>query len=57
MRDSTEYDTHRCRETLTIEGLGWAQFSLSALTMLSTIAWMQESRWKRRLDEVLEMPV
>uniref|UniRef100_D8PPV2 MARVEL domain-containing protein n=2 Tax=Schizophyllum commune (strain H4-8 / FGSC 9210) TaxID=578458 RepID=D8PPV2_SCHCM len=46
-----------CRETLTIEGLGWAQFSLSALTMLSTIAWMQESRWKRRLDEVLEMPV
>ncbi|TRM66348.1 hypothetical protein BD626DRAFT_546639 [Schizophyllum amplum] len=39
-----------CRQTLTVEGLGWAQFSLSALTMLSTLAWMQQSRLKRKLD-------
>ncbi|KAI0068348.1 hypothetical protein BV25DRAFT_1818747 [Artomyces pyxidatus] len=33
-----------CRESLTVEALGWTEFSLCVLTLLATLVWVRGSR-------------
>ncbi|KAF8807431.1 hypothetical protein BYT27DRAFT_7165036 [Phlegmacium glaucopus] len=38
----------RCRQSLTVETLGWTEFGLCVLTMVATCLWVNSSRWKRQ---------
>ena len=40
----------RCRQSLTVEALGWTEFGLCALTMLVTCLWVNSNRWRRRTE-------
>lgn len=41
-----------CRQSLTVEALGWTEFGLCVLTMLATCAWVQSQRYRRKLGDV-----
>lgn len=38
----------RCRQSLTVEALGWTEFGLCALVMLTTCLWVHSNRWTIR---------
>ncbi|KAL1951958.1 hypothetical protein VTO73DRAFT_1107 [Trametes versicolor] len=38
----------RCRQTLTVEALGWTEFSLCCVTLAATLLWMRTGLGKRR---------
>ncbi|KDR85016.1 hypothetical protein GALMADRAFT_51847 [Galerina marginata CBS 339.88] len=38
----------RCRQSLTVEALGWTEFGLCALTLIATCLWVHSSSWRRR---------
>ena len=38
----------RCRQSLTVETLGWTEFGLCVLTMVATCLWVISSEWRRR---------
>ncbi|KAH9898414.1 hypothetical protein C8Q73DRAFT_684802 [Cubamyces lactineus] len=38
----------RCRQTLTVEALGWTEFSLCCATLAATLLWMRTGLGKRR---------
>jgi len=40
----------RCRQSLTVEALGWTEFGLCALTMLVTCLWVISSRHRSRIE-------
>jgi len=44
----------RCRQSLTVEALGWAEFGLCVLTMVATCLWVISSGWRRRTESKLE---
>lgn len=37
-----------CRQTLTVEALGWTEFSLCCVTLGATLLWMRTGLGKRR---------
>lgn len=37
-----------CRQTLTVEALGWTEFSLCCVTLAATLLWMRTGLGKRR---------
>jgi len=41
----------RCRQSLTVEALGWTEFGLCVLTTLATCAWVQSQRYQRKLGD------
>ncbi|KAI8995614.1 hypothetical protein BD414DRAFT_409898 [Trametes punicea] len=40
--------SRRCRQTLTVEALGWTEFSLCCATLVATLLWMRTGLGKRR---------
>ncbi|RDX55877.1 hypothetical protein OH76DRAFT_1396226 [Lentinus brumalis] len=38
----------RCRQTLTVEALGWTEFSLCCVTLAATILWMRSGLGKKK---------
>ncbi|KAI0757005.1 hypothetical protein C8Q80DRAFT_1131569 [Daedaleopsis nitida] len=38
----------RCRQTLTVEALGWTEFSLCCVTLVATLLWMRTGLGKRK---------
>ncbi|KAG1750018.1 uncharacterized protein EDB91DRAFT_1046484 [Suillus paluster] len=42
--DQLELSVSRCRETLTVEALGWVLFGLCVLTLLATCLWVRTSK-------------
>ncbi|KAI0825149.1 hypothetical protein BC628DRAFT_1410550 [Trametes gibbosa] len=38
----------RCRQTLTVEALGWTEFSLCCVTLAATLLWMRTGLGKKR---------
>lgn len=38
------YMVTRCRQSLTVEALGWTEFGLCVLTMVATCLWVRTSR-------------
>ncbi len=45
---STLIIAHRCRQTLTVEALGWTEFSLCCVTLAATILWMRSGLGKKK---------
>ena len=43
----------RCRQSLTVEALGWTEFGLCVLTMVATCLWVISSGWRRRTESKL----
>ncbi|KAF8203633.1 hypothetical protein BJ912DRAFT_1018398 [Pholiota molesta] len=41
----------RCRQSLTVEALGWTEFSLCILALFGTCVCVWSERWKQRLSE------
>ncbi|PPQ64449.1 hypothetical protein CVT26_002156 [Gymnopilus dilepis] len=42
----------RCRQSLTVEALGWTEFGLCTLVLLTTCLWVHSNRWTiRRLAD------
>ncbi|TBU65053.1 hypothetical protein BD310DRAFT_913935 [Dichomitus squalens] len=39
----------RCRQTLTVEALGWTEFSLCCVTLIATLLWMRSGLGKKKL--------
>ncbi|KLO14440.1 hypothetical protein SCHPADRAFT_889238 [Schizopora paradoxa] len=46
---NTSVRIRSCRQTLTVEALGWTELGLSALTMLATCLWIRMSRRRRSI--------
>ena len=46
---STTLHHHSCRQSLTVEALGWTELGLSALTLLATCFWSRMGRRRRSL--------
>jgi len=44
----------RCRQSLTVEALGWTEFGFCLLTMVATCLWVISSAWRRRAESKLE---
>ncbi|KAF5312380.1 hypothetical protein D9619_003195 [Psilocybe cf. subviscida] len=40
----------RCRQSLTVEAVGWTEFGLSALTLGWTCLWIASSGWRERIQ-------
>ncbi|KAI0669915.1 hypothetical protein C8Q78DRAFT_153769 [Trametes maxima] len=40
--------SRRCRQSLTVEALGWTEFSLCCVTLAATLLWMRTGLGKRR---------
>jgi len=40
----------RCRQSLTVEALGWAEFGLCTLTMIATCLWILSTRWRNKIE-------
>lgn len=38
----------RCRQSLTVEAIGWAEFGLCVIALVGTCAWVWSERWRRR---------
>lgn len=43
LADKTECS---CRESLTVEALGWTEFSLCTVTLITTVLWMRTAASK-----------
>ncbi|TBU35226.1 hypothetical protein BD311DRAFT_208229 [Dichomitus squalens] len=41
--------SRRCRQTLTVEALGWTEFSLCCVTLIATLLWMRSALGKKKL--------
>ncbi len=41
--------SNRCRQTLTVEALGWTEFSLCCVTLIATLIWMRSGLGKKKL--------
>ncbi|KAF9481406.1 hypothetical protein BDN70DRAFT_803441 [Pholiota conissans] len=41
----------RCRQSLTVEALGWTEFGLCVLALFGTCMYVWAERWRRRLSE------
>ncbi|KXN89998.1 hypothetical protein AN958_05003 [Leucoagaricus sp. SymC.cos] len=44
---------HRCRQSLTVEALGWTEFGLCTLTMLLTCLWVKSNDYRRKQESEL----
>ena len=38
----------RCRQSLTVEAIGWTEFGLCVIALCGTCAWVWSERWTRR---------
>ncbi|EKM83859.1 hypothetical protein AGABI1DRAFT_96821 [Agaricus bisporus var. burnettii JB137-S8] len=41
---------HRCRQSLTVEGLGWTEFGLCALTLILTSLWVKSNDYRNKQE-------
>lgn len=44
---------HRCRQSLTVEALGWAEFGLCTLTLALTCLWIKSTNFHRKQESEL----
>ncbi|KAJ3576674.1 hypothetical protein NP233_g285 [Leucocoprinus birnbaumii] len=41
---------HRCRQSLTVEALGWTEFGLCTLTLILTCLWIKSNNFRRKQE-------
>lgn len=44
---------HRCRQSLTVEALGWTEFGLCTLTLILTCLWIKSNNYRRKQENEL----